>query len=328
VTGLDTVYVAAPDGYLYALDAATLGQDWRSPVAIPSATVSDYFAWSSPTVANGKIYVGISSNCDKPLVRGGIAAYRQATGRRIASFYAVPRGMVGGSVWSSVAVDDAGDVYATTGNGPGHSAYDTDAILKLSPALKLLGRFQVPKAEITTDGDFGGSPTLFSAEVNGATMRLVGACDKNGIYYALRRSTMRVTWQRRIGASSVGKVRAQCQSAAAYDGSYLYLAGPAATIVGQTYRGSVERLDPATGAFDWRTGLPEGVLSSPAVNAGGLVGVGTYDNGAAPNVTYLIDASTGAIVRELNEGADFPQSAFAGGWLYTACAGGLYAWRP
>ena len=117
-TGRDTVYVAAPDGYLYALDAATFKQDWRASIAIPSKKVNDYFAWSSPTVVNGKIYIGISSNCDKPLVRGGIAAYQQATGKRIASFYTVPQGAVGGSVWSSVAVDGAGDVYATTGNGP------------------------------------------------------------------------------------------------------------------------------------------------------------------------------------------------------------------
>ena len=264
-TGLDTVYVAAPDGYLYALDAATLKQDWRSPIAIPSKKVNDYFQWSSPTVVNGKIYVGISSNCDKPLVRGGIAAYQQTTGKKIATFYTVPKGAVGGSVWSSVAVDGSGDVYATTGNGLGPSLrYDTDSVLKLSPALKLLARFQVPKAQITADGDFGGSPTLFTTRIKGAIASLVGACNKNGRYYAFRRSSMKVVWTRRIGASSIGKVRAQCQSAAAFDGHFLYMAGPAATVGGKLYRGSVERLNPATGAIGWQTGLPEGVLSSPA----------------------------------------------------------------
>src|SRR5215467_3734560 len=46
--GQDTVYVGAPDGYLYALQATDLSQKWRSPVDIPSQTVSDYFMWSSP----------------------------------------------------------------------------------------------------------------------------------------------------------------------------------------------------------------------------------------------------------------------------------------
>jgi polyvinyl alcohol dehydrogenase (cytochrome) len=328
-TGKDTVYVAAPDGYLYALDALTLKQVWRSPIAIPSNKVNNYFQWSSPTVANGKIYVGISSNCDTPLVRAGIAAYQQTTGRKIATFYTVPKGAVGGSVWSSVAVDSAGDVYATTGNGPGLAAkYDTDSILKLSPALKLLARFQVPQAQITGDGDFGGSPTLFTTRIKGTTAQLVGACSKNGRYYALRRSSMKVVWTRRIGASSTGKVFAQCQSAAAFDGRFLYMAGPAATIGGKVHRGSVERLNPATGAIGWQTGLPEGVLTSPAINASGVIGVGTYDNGTAPNATYLIDASTGAILTTLDKGVDFPQAAFADGWLYTASGTDLYAWGP
>ena len=256
-------------------------------------------------------------------------AYQQATGKKVATFYTVAKGAIGGSVWSTVAVDGSGDVYATTGNGPGLSAkYDTDSILKLSPALKLLARFQVPKAQITGDGDFGGSPTLFSTQIKGTTASLVGACNKNGIYYALRRSSMKVVWTRRIGASSTGKVLAQCQSAAAFDGRFLYMAGPAATIKGKVYRGSVERINPATGAIGWHTGLPEGVLTSPAINASGVIGVGTYDNGTAPNATYLVNAANGALLKTLDHGDDFPQSAFADGWVYTAGATGLYAWGP
>jgi outer membrane protein assembly factor BamB len=138
---------------------------------------------------------------------------------------------------------------------------------------------------------------------------------------------MKVVWMRRIGASSIGKVRAQCQSAAAFDGHFLYMAGPGATVAGKHYRGSVERLNPATGAIGWQTGLSEGVLTSPAINASGVIGVGTYDNGTAPNATYLIDAATGAILTALNQGAvDFPQAAFADGWLYTATGTDLDAW--
>jgi hypothetical protein len=76
----DTVYVAAPDGYLYALSAANLAVKWKSVIAIPSKTTSDYFDWSSPTLANGRIYVGISSQCDKPLIRGGVAASTRQLG--------------------------------------------------------------------------------------------------------------------------------------------------------------------------------------------------------------------------------------------------------
>lgn len=328
-TGQDTVYVAAPDGYLYALNAKTLAQVWRAPIAIPSTTVSDYFSWSSPTVSHGKIYVGIASNCDTPLVRGGIAAFNQATGKRTATFYTVPAGHVGGSVWSTVAVDGSGNVYATTGNGPaGAQRYQTIAMLKLSPALKLLASFAVPAAEVTGDGDFGGSPTLFTAVINGTSTPMVGACNKNGIYYALRQSDMTKVWETRIGAKGSEKVLAQCQSAAAFHGTSLYMTGPGVTIGGTAYRGSVARIDPATGAITWQTGLPNGVLTSPSVNGAGVIAFGTYDNSGVPNATYLFDASDGALLAQLDQGNDFPQSAFANGWLYTASSTGLYAWAP
>jgi outer membrane protein assembly factor BamB len=328
-TGNDTVYVAAPDGYLYALNATTLAQVWRTPIAIPSTTVNDYFDWSSPTVSHGKIYVGIASNCDTPLVRGGIAAFNQATGQRTATFYTVPNGHVGGSVWSTVAVDESGNVYATTGNGPaGSQRFQTIAILKLSPALKLLASFPVPPSEVTGDGDFGGSPTLFTATINGTATPMVGACNKNGLYYALRRSNMTKVWQIRIGVKSSEKVLAQCQSAAAFDGTSLYMTGPGTTIGGTAFRGALERIDPATGAISWQTGLPNGVVSSPSINGGGVIAVGTYDNSGLPNETYVFDASNGAMLAQLDPGNDFPQSAFAHGWLYTASSTGLYAWAP
>jgi polyvinyl alcohol dehydrogenase (cytochrome) len=328
-TGMDTVYVAAPDGYLYALDAATLAQVWRTPIAIPSKKVNDYFNWSSPTVSNGKIYVGIASNCGGPQIRGGVAAFDQTTGHRTATFYTVPRGQVGGSVWSTVAVDSSANVFATTGNPAGSKErFRTISILKLSPALRLLASFSVPLSEATGDGDFGGSPTLFTATIGGKPTAMVGACNKNGIYYALRRSNMAEVWQIRIGAKSSSKVEAQCQSAAAFDGSFLYMTGPATTIGGRQFRGSLERIDPATGAITWQKGLPNGVLTSPSINGAGVIAVGTWDNSGRPNQTYVFNASNGAMLARLDRGKNFPQSAFANGWLYTAGSTGLSAWAP
>src|SRR6185295_13138594 len=74
------VYVNAPDGYLYELDANTGATVWRSVVQIPSPTVNDTFPWSSPTLFDGKVYVGISSNCDHPFVRGAVRSYNAVTG--------------------------------------------------------------------------------------------------------------------------------------------------------------------------------------------------------------------------------------------------------
>ncbi len=60
VTGTQMVYVNAPDGNLYALNAATGSTVWKSLIDTPSTTVNDYYSWSSPLVANNKIYVGIN----------------------------------------------------------------------------------------------------------------------------------------------------------------------------------------------------------------------------------------------------------------------------
>ena len=48
-----------------------------------------------------------------------------------------------------------------------------------------MGSWQVPSSQQTPDGDFGSTPTVFPAVINGTTHTLVGVANKNGIYYAL-----------------------------------------------------------------------------------------------------------------------------------------------
>lgn len=315
-----TVYVGGPDGYLYAFSAANLALKWKSVMAIPSKTTSNYFDWSSSTVAGGRIYIGVSSNCDVPLIRGGVISYSQATGKRLAEFFTVPRGSVGGSVWSTVA--SAGRyLYVSTGNGPTSApqlSY-SESIVKLDAAtLKPVRSFKAPRADITFDADFGGSPVIFGP--------YVGACDKNGIFYAVRRSTMRLAWKARIGAPSGTAGYSQCSSAPAFNGKYLYFGGPGTSIGGVAYGGSAQERAPATGRLIWQTGLHDGVIGSPTANGGGVLAVGTFDGSG--NGVYLLRAATGKIVRTLIGGEDFAQAVFADGWLFTANAKGLRAWGP
>jgi outer membrane protein assembly factor BamB len=317
VTGNLTVYVAAPDGYLYALSAADLSVVWRSVIAVPSTTVSDYFNWSSPTVANGKIYIGSASHCDKPLTQGFVASYDQETGTQLAEFTTVPDGYLGGGVWSSVAVDSQGNVYATTGTQPKNTTdrFDSVSIIKLDgTTLGLLGAFTVPNGQLKGDGDFGGSPTLFGDSV--------GACNKNGYYYALNTASMQPVWEDKIGAGSSSATVEQCSAAAIWDGSHLFMAGDPTTIGGVSYNGSVEEIDPVTGAYLWRTGLPNSVLGSPTMNGSGVIAVGTFDATTTPNAVYLLDSSTGKILKTLNTGGrTFAQPVFADGFVFTANVG-------
>ena len=322
-TGQPMVYVAGADEVMFAMDASNLAVRWRSVIATPSKVVADYYQWASPTVANGRIYIGISSHCDRPLVPGGLISFNQATGARIARFYSLPPPLVGGSVWSSAAVGSAGDVYISTGN-PASKVLDpafSDAIVQLAPGLlRPLASFAVPKSQVVADGDFGASPTLFG--------RFVGACDKNGIFYALTRYKLRLAWWKQIGAPASEHLGfGRCVSAAAYDGKHLYIGGDKVHVRGQTYLGSLTELNPDNGFRVWVTGLPNGVIGTPSLDGAGVIAVGTYDFSAAPNAIYLINAANGRILRTLIAGGyDFAQSVFADGHLFTANDNGLYAW--
>jgi len=322
-THKQTVYVAGASGYLYALSAANLHLVWKSVIAIPSATVNDYFDWGSPTLGHGKIYIGVSSNCDTPLVRGGLDAYSQATGRKLGEFYTVPRRQTGGSIWSSAGIAPNGDVYATTGNGPlngNQLLAHSESIIKLSPTLHLLGQFQVPASEEGYDTDFGASPVFFR--------KYVGACDKSGMFYAVVQATMKLGWSRQI--SGPAGDNAECIAAPAWNGKDLYFGTPSTTIGGTTYPGSIQERSPATGRLIWATGLPNGVNGSPSMDGGGVLTVGTFDYDPPDNnATYLVDAANGKILKTLITGNNFwafPQGVFADNWLFTANTSGVQAW--
>ena len=154
VTGTNTVYVSGAR-YLYALNAATGAMDWKTEIGAPGATSADaYYNWSSPTVVDGHIYVGLSSNCDDPLIRGGVVELDQHTGRVLNTWYSVPAGSIGGSVWSSVAASpDGQDVWASTGSEcdpkintcpPKDQVGHALSIVHLSSSLAQLQTWQAP----------------------------------------------------------------------------------------------------------------------------------------------------------------------------------------
>jgi outer membrane protein assembly factor BamB len=321
-THKETVYVAGPSGYLYALAASNLKPRWRARIAIPSHRISNFFDWSSPTVSKDKIYIGVSSNCDQPLIRGGVIGFRQSSGKRFAHFYTVPRFGIGGSVWSSVAVGPDGDVYASTGNGSARDGTPqlgaSESIIKLGGhTLRFLGGFKIPLAQAVSDSDFGASPVLFGP--------YVGACNKNGIFYAVRRSTMRLAWERRIGGEANGKLERECDAAPVFSGRFLYFGGPDVTIRGHFYGGSVQKRS-ISGNLIWERGLPASVVGSPSMDRGDVVAVGTFQTEHARTGTYLINGATGRILRMLTHGLDFAQSTFADNWLFTANQFGVNAW--
>ena len=325
VTSALTVYVAGGDGYLYALNAATGAVAWRSVIAIPSTTVSDYYDWSSPTIAGQRIYVGVSSNCDKPLVVSGLKEYDQATGSQLAFYQTYPGHSVTPSIWSSAAVSTTTHtVFVTTGNGPGG---DSESVVRLAAdGLARQDAWEVPAGQHGSDSDFGGSPTLFSAVLGGAAVPMVGACNKNGTYYAWRQDRLHAgpVWQRAVGAPYTGGP--QCDAAAVWNGKHLFVAANKTTINGTAFAGSVRMVNPATGAYLWQRGLSGAPIGTPTLDGAGVLAVTEY---VKAGQLVIINAATGAVLRTIATGPDFGQPVFAdnkmlvptqnnGLWAYTS----------
>jgi outer membrane protein assembly factor BamB len=319
------VYVAGGDGYLYALRASDGATVWRTPVAIPSTMVNDYYNWASPTVAGGRIFMGISSQGDNPLVRGGVRTFDQATGAVVHTYYAMPPGTKGASVWSSIGADRAGtEAYVTTGNPSKADPGDGNAIVRLGHNGRKVAIWRVPAAQQVFDSDFGASPTLFSVVLNGKKRDLVGACNKNGIFYTLQRGHIAAgpLWQRRLGAPST-EGPGLCLAAAIWDGSRLFVTGSGTTIDGTAYRGSIRRLKPRTGAIVWERGLEATVFGTPSLNGSNVIAAASYDSGGGGNFLYFLDARTGVVLRRITvSGNEFAQPVFADGYVMFARVGG------
>ena len=335
VRGASTLYVTGSH-YLYALNPTTGAQLWKAAMGPATAAgEARWYDWSSPLVVGGKIYVGMTSACSD-LIRGGVLQFNQHTGKRLHTWYAVPAGKVGTSVWTSQAGDGT-NVWVTTGNPDPNAGqvYDAFSIVRLSASdLTKVDKWTTP-TPINDDLDFGGSPSFVTATINGVSTQMVGACNKNGNFYMFKRNNLAAgpIWQRQVGAVG-GTLQGACVTSPAFDSAQnaIWVAGNQTTINGVTAQGSIRKLDPATGAIEWEQPLgciPDG---SPTLNATThVLAVPLYRcaNGAPPGMA-LFDSATGRPLRMITTpGLVFAQGVFAEGKLFVADeSGNLTAWGP
>jgi outer membrane protein assembly factor BamB len=312
---------------VYALDALTGAVIWQTPLAAaPNA-----FSWSSPVFSNNHVYVGVSSLGDCPTVVGQIVELNAVTGSIEHTFTVPPKGCRGGGVWGTVTIDQqAGLLYAVTGN-PNKCKQNPvfgEAIVQLRASdLSVVDSWSVPNTERVTDSDFGTVPVLFQGTVTpgGALRQLVGATNKNGIFYIWDRAA--------IHAGPVAKIRvanssAQNISPASYDGTRLYVASKSTVVNGASARGAVRAFDPNKLSTPlWVTVMPGRVFAAVA-SSPGLVVVG------AGSWTVVLNSATGKTLATLPvlqpKAATFDGApTISHGVLYEGdTAGNLYAYIP
>jgi polyvinyl alcohol dehydrogenase (cytochrome) len=296
--GTHILYVGGGDGVFYALNAQTGAIIWQTRLG----TSPDNFLWDSPALYKGTIYMGVASFGDCPLVQGKLVAMDATTGAITHVANMVPNGCIGGGIWSSPAVDSsAGTIWVTTGtpNACSTGVVMAPAIVELRARdLTLLGYWAVPvSSQGAGDPDFGTTPTLFTATINGQVRSLVGAANKDAIFYAWDRSNSAAgpVWQTTLATAS-GDPAVGSIVSASWDGSSLYVGGGSTTINGTSCPASLDALNPSTGAFLWRScqssPMYGGITVVPGVVVeGNLAGTVVFLN--ATNGETLFSYTTG-----------------------------------
>src|SRR2546421_3197122 len=187
-TASRVLFVAGGDASVYALDASNGKVLWRTPLGTPP----DTFLWSSPTYYAGYLYIGVSSFGACPVVQGKMVQLNAVTGQVTHTFPVVPKGCIGGGVWSSPTIDQyTGTLYFGTGNAGTCSSAESyaSAIIKLKASdLSLIAYWHLAPTQQVPDNDFGATTTLFKATIKGVVQNMVGVINKNGVFYAFKRN--------------------------------------------------------------------------------------------------------------------------------------------
>ncbi|WP_227272202.1 PQQ-dependent dehydrogenase, methanol/ethanol family [Roseobacter weihaiensis] len=215
------VYVAAYDGYLHALDAATGERVWRVDT-IENRDMS-YTVTGAPRVINGKIIIG--NGGAEYGVRGYITAYDIATGDEAWRWYTVPgdpskpfendamkmaaetwdpsanywEAGGGGTVWDAMAFDpDLNLLYIGTGNGSpwnrhlrspaGGDNLFLASIVALNPDTgEYVWHYQNTPGD-TWDYTSTQHIILADLEIDGEMRQVLMQAPKNGFFYVIDRT--------------------------------------------------------------------------------------------------------------------------------------------
>jgi outer membrane protein assembly factor BamB len=189
IGGKHAVIFGAPDlsfgtglgeGRLFALNAATGAEIWKSPVVASltgltrgsTSQLHQQIGYSSPLVFGDRVYIGVADHCDNPIQKGSVVAVKLSDGTIDSSFTYCSTGTCsdsarGGGVWSSVAA--FGDsLYATTGNAnngdPEPSPNNGLSMLRINSVTgAVTWKFQPVPYLLDWDPDWSAGPNVVLA---------------------------------------------------------------------------------------------------------------------------------------------------------------------
>jgi polyvinyl alcohol dehydrogenase (cytochrome) len=332
-----TLVEASVEGDAWGLDPATGKVLWQVGL-----TSDPYAGNLSDLLYDGtRVYVGMSS-VDEPLFsadpafvmssRGSVIALDPSTGTPLWETYITQPPDTGGAMWSSFAVDPSlGLLYCDTGNNytlPATS--QTDALLALRTDTGAVAwTRQITSGDawpaVGPDDDFGAGPQLFSARRGTTTLKLVGAMQKQGVYWAFDRATGAPMWHAQVGLLTMSS-----EGEASFGAGRVLAWANGRRVIGRRARISVVALDPASGRRLWTRPFAQG----PGTAAAGFLAHDVYLVGDNDGHIRAYRASDGRVLLQATTQNDLSvySSLWAQGHLLFAGVGrgasaGLEAFR-
>ena len=243
----DTLFLAALDGNLVALDAKTGKEVWKTQVVDPSL---GYSLTMAPLVVKDKVIIGPAGG--EYGIRGFLAAFDTHTGKEVWRFHTIPgpgeaghetwagdawqRG--GGSVWLTGSYDpELNLIIQGVGNPspdwnatvrPGDNLYASSVIAVDADTGKLKWHYQFVPHD-AWDWDAIQTPVMVDAEWQGQPRKLLYWANRNGVFYVLDRTNgkflsgkpfVKVTWL--AGFDENGRPKLQPNSLPTAEGTLVY----------------------------------------------------------------------------------------------------------
>jgi len=299
------VFAATLTGHVRAFDLndGRDAWDWKAEGLQPAL-------WSSPTVYNGLLLVGVGSQAgDTPLETGRMVALDAATGHERWSTCAIAGCRPGGGIWSTPSIDPAGRAYVGVGN-------PVDGVLAFDPRTG--GRLWETSfySDDGRDLDVGASPVLVDFE--GREALAIGTVA--GAFKMLDAHDGSVIWSVDIdqGSAVHGLI-----ATAAYDGLNLYI-GSASPPTGLFAR----KLD---GSDLWTFVTYQPVYSAPSSGNGVVVfGTGAVFGDLRVGLIIALSPQEGNVLWSYDAQSAVRSSPVIAGSLVVVgdAAGDLFAFTP